>query len=136
VYVPAGDAFFLEGEMGDAVYVLEEGRAEVVKSRGDRSLVLASLERGVCFGEIALVAICPRTASVRAAIDCRAARLANGVLLELYRRDLEQFTILQMNLGREIARRLTDASAVLFEHSLVESERDERVSGLLGNALK
>ncbi len=136
VEVAAGEAFFSQGEMGDAVYVLVEGRAEVEKEREGRSLVLASFEPGACFGEIALVAICPRSATVRAAIDCRAVRLANRVLYELHGRDLEQFTLIQMNLGREIARRLNETSDLLFEHSLVEAERDARIAGLLGNALK
>ncbi len=136
VFVPAGELFFEEGEMGEAVYVLESGRAEVEKCREGRRIVLASLEAGACFGEIALVAICPRSASVRAVEDCRAARLANGVLFELHGRDLEQFTLLQMNLGREIARRLNDTSELLFQHMLVEAERDALISGRLGHALK
>jgi CRP/FNR family cyclic AMP-dependent transcriptional regulator len=136
VTVRAGEAFFSEGEIGDAVYVLEEGRADVVKSRDGRSMVLASLKPGACFGEVALVAISPRNASVRAVTDCRALRLLNRVLLELYEHDLEQFTLVQMNLGREIARRLNETSELLFEHSLVEAERDARVAGVVGRALK
>lgn len=136
VSIPAGDAFFLEGDMGDAVYVLEEGRAEVEKSRGGKTAVLATVEPGGCFGEIALVAICPRSATVRAVTDCTAARLANRVLYELHGRDLEQFTLIQMNLGREIARRLNETSELLFEHSLVEAESDGEVAGKLGQALK
>lgn len=136
VSVSAGDTFFVEGDIGDAVYVLEEGRADVEKSRDGRTLVLASMEPGGCFGEIALVAICPRSATVRAVTDCKAARLANRVLYELHGRDLEQFTMVQMNLGREIARRLNETSEILFEHSLVDAERDEGVAGRLGQALK
>ncbi len=136
VFVAAGDAFFSEGEMGDAVYVLEEGRANVEKEREGRKMVLASLDPGACFGEIALVAICPRSASVRAVVDCRAVRLANRVLYELHGRDIEQFTLVQMNLGREIARRLNETSELLFEHTLVGAERDAQIAGLLGYALK
>ncbi len=134
--VAAGDVFFSEGDMGDAVYVLEEGRAEVAKSREGQRMVLAALDPGACFGEMALVAISPRSAEVRAITECTAARLSNRALYELHGRDLEQFTLLQMNLGREIARRLTETSDLLFEHSLVEAERDARIATLLGNALK
>ena len=135
VHVVAGEVFFAEGDMGDAVYVLQEGRAAVEKSREGKKAALVTLAPGACFGEIALVAICPRTATVRAITDCTAARLANGVLYELHGRDLEQFTLLQMNFGREIARRLNETSQLLFEHSLVEAERDARVAGRLGRAL-
>lgn len=132
----AGQTFFRQGEMGGAVYVLEEGRVEVVRSRDEKSVVLASFEPGACFGEIALVAICPRSATVRAVTDCCAVRLEHKALLELYQRDLEQFTLVQMNLGREIARRLNETSEMLFEHTLALAERDAKVAGLLAFALK
>ena len=131
-----GELFFEEGETGDAVYVLLEGRADVEKRGKGHRIVLATLEEKACFGEIALVAVSPRSASVRAATDCRAARLAHRALYELHGHDLEQFTLMQMNLGREIARRLAETSDLLFAHSLVEAERDGAVSGPLGRALK
>ncbi|MDG2304829.1 MAG: cyclic nucleotide-binding domain-containing protein [Candidatus Binatia bacterium] len=136
VTVAAGESFFVEGETGDSVYVLEDGCADVVKSREGRTIALATLEPGACFGEIALVAICPRSATVNAVTACRAVRLENRVLFELHGRDLEQFTLVQMNLAREIARRLNETSELLFEHLLVEAKQDTRVAGLLGNALK
>ena len=136
VSVAAGDLFFAEGEVGDSVYVLESGRVDVEKCRDEKRVVLASLEEGACFGEIALVAICPRSASVRAATDCRAARLANRALFELHGRSPAQFTLIQMNLGREIARRLNETSEILFQHMLIESDGHEKVSGSLGRALK
>jgi len=136
VTVAAGGVFFEEGEMESAVYVLEEGRAEVVKSRGGRSVVLASFEPGACFGEVALVAICTRSATVRAVTDCRAVRLDNEVILELHRRDPEQFTLLQMNLGREVARRLNETTELLFECLLGGAGDHGRIAGLLGRTLE
>lgn len=115
VEVAAGDVFFAQGDLGDSLFVLEAGCVEVVKSRGGRSLVLATLAPGDCFGEIALIGICPRTATVRATTGCRAMRLSSRVLLQLYRRQPEQFTLVQMNLGREIARRLSALDDVVFE---------------------
>jgi CRP-like cAMP-binding protein len=117
VAVPAGECFFAQDQIGDAVFVLRSGRAEVVHTTDGHSLVLAELGPGRCFGEMALMAISPRCATVRALEDCSALRLRNMAILELYRRDPEQFTLLQMNLGREVARRLTVANDTLFEHA-------------------
>ncbi|HEY8515093.1 MAG TPA: cyclic nucleotide-binding domain-containing protein [Candidatus Binatia bacterium] len=122
VHVPAGGSFFSEGDLGDSVYVLDEGRVEVTKSRNGKSTVLALLEPGSCFGEVALIGICPRTASVRALDDCRARKLPSRVLLELYRRLPEQFTLLQMNLGREVARRLSHLTDALLELVAADDE--------------
>ncbi|MEW6271695.1 MAG: cyclic nucleotide-binding domain-containing protein [Thermodesulfobacteriota bacterium] len=115
VTVAAGGCFFAEGDLGDSVFVLDSGRAEVSKSRNAKTMVLVLLEPGSCFGEVALIGICPRTASVRALDDCRALKLSNRVLLELYRRHPEQFTLVQMNLGREVARRLSDLNDALLD---------------------
>lgn len=115
VEVAAGEAFFVQGDLGDCLFVLVEGRAEVVKSRDGRSLVLATLGPSGCFGEIALIGICPRTATVRAVTDCRALRLSSRVLLQMYRGHPQAFTLVQMNLGREIARRLSALDDVVFE---------------------
>ena len=50
----------------------------------------------------------------RANGDCRALLLDSEGLLQLCEHDLEQFTLIQMNLGREVSRRLRDADEELF----------------------
>lgn len=112
--VPAGAWFVREGEPGDRMFVLERGRAAVVKGWQGQDVLLHHLAPGDCFGEMALMDLHPRSASVLAELDCEAIELTPDHLLELHDRDLEQFTLVQMNIGREVCRRLRAMDEQLF----------------------
>ena len=104
--VPAGACFFREGEPGDALFVLEQGRVEVRKQTPHGVLVLRQLDAGDCFGEMSLIDLGARSATVQALTDCRAFQIGADRLLALAQHDIEQFALLQMNLARELSRRL------------------------------
>lgn len=124
VTLKRGEHFFRQGQTGDSVFVLRSGRVAIVRELEEQHVVLAELTAGQCFGEVALVAISPRTATVSAVEETTALRLRCQSLMKLAQRDLEQFTILQMNLGREVARRLARADAALFEYARRCGETD------------
>jgi MFS family permease len=64
--VPDGTAVVREGEVGDRLYIVKEGEAEVVAQGDDgREKELATLSKNDYFGEIALLRDVPRTATVR-----------------------------------------------------------------------
>ena len=67
VDVPAGHVVFSQGDVGQSYFVIESGEAEVI---GDGQVV-ATLDPGVGFGEIALLRRIRRTATVRATSDLR-----------------------------------------------------------------
>ena len=115
VQVPAGAHFFREGEAANAMFVLESGRVSVVKRREGVDRHLRELSAGDCFGEMALIDMSPRSASVIAVEDCSAIRLTNADLHRVYQADLEQFALIQMNIARELSRRLRIANERLFE---------------------
>ena len=60
-----GELVFREGDLGDRIYVIENGKAEVVRRDGERERSLAMLGAGEVFGETALLRRTARNASIR-----------------------------------------------------------------------
>jgi CRP/FNR family cyclic AMP-dependent transcriptional regulator len=114
VEAAAGDCLCREGETGSSMFVLEAGRIEIVKTWQGRELRLCELGAGDCCGEMALLDLAPRSASVRALEPCRAIEIGAGDLLAVFERDAEQFALIQMNLAREMSRRLRATDEQLF----------------------
>jgi CRP/FNR family cyclic AMP-dependent transcriptional regulator len=114
VVIKAGEFFFRERDPAQSMYVLEAGRVAVLKHWEGRELMLRHLEQGDCFGEMALLDLFPRSASVQAVEDCTAIELESAHLMRLYERDLEQFALIQMNIAREMSRRLRVTDELLF----------------------
>jgi CRP-like cAMP-binding protein len=67
----AGDEIFAEGDVGDALYVVLEGKVRI--HRADESL--AELGSRACFGEMAVLDASPRAASATAVDDSRLIRI-------------------------------------------------------------
>ena len=118
--VADGDHFFREGDAARSMYVIERGRAIVTRQWQGREVELNRFGPGDCFGEMALMDLHPRSASVRALERCVAIEFGNDEMLHLYEADLEQFTLLQMNLGRELSRRLRATDELLFRAAMGE----------------
>ena len=114
VSVPTEEFFFREFDQGDSMYVLEMGKAAVSKSWRGQDYLLQTLKEGDCFGEMAVMDHCPRSASVRAVEDCIAICISAANLYAVYAQDLKQFALIQMNMGREVCRRLRNADNRLF----------------------
>jgi CRP/FNR family transcriptional regulator, cyclic AMP receptor protein len=124
VVLAKGEYFFHENDQASSMFVLESGRAAVIKRWQDRDYVLNNMVAGDCFGEMALLDLFPRSASVRAEEECHAIELAAADLLLLYEHDAEQFALIQMNIGREVSRRLRVTDELLFRALMGEKPAD------------
>src|SRR5262252_5692565 len=118
VSVRQNEFFFREKEAADSMYVLQAGRVAVLKEWQGEACLLRHLEKGDCFGEMALMDLLPRSASIRALEDCTAIQISAANLYRVYEKDLEQFTLIEMNMGREVCRRLRDADEQLFRDTM------------------
>lgn len=115
VNLSAGEFFFLEGDAAKSFYVMRRGSIQVEKNWQGQVIPLGQLGAGDCVGEMAIIDLQARSASVRCEVDCCAIEISRASLHQLYRHDLEQYAIIMMNMGREVSRRLRTATERLFE---------------------
>ena len=79
---------FKEGDPGAALYIVVDGSVRVSKVvPGARDEAVAFMERGGCFGEMALIDEFPRSADAIAQTDCRVLFFDKDVLLDLLQED-------------------------------------------------
>jgi CRP/FNR family cyclic AMP-dependent transcriptional regulator len=90
--VPGGTAIFLEGALGDEMYVVISGRVRISKKvKGVGEEALAILEPGAYFGEMAMIDDSPRSADALAHTGC--------VLAVLRRDEMEQLMFIDKDLA-------------------------------------
>jgi CRP-like cAMP-binding protein len=64
--IAANQNIFAEGDQGDCMYILKEGTVELLHN----GKLLATVEKGGIFGEMALIDFLPRSATAVAKTDC------------------------------------------------------------------
>src|SRR5215471_8052100 len=112
----AGTQIFAEGDAARCMFVVAEGELEVCKrGRNGADFCLAVLGRGACVGEMSLIDIQSRSASVRALSATVLYVLNQAEIAKLYETDLEVYALLISNIAREISRRLRFADQVLVD---------------------
>lgn len=103
----ANELIFPEGGEAREFYVLLRGEVEVFKSlKSGAEARLATLTAGHWFGEMSVFDVQRRSASARTLVPCRVLIVTCRDLDTLYRRDLKSYTLLVLNVTRELARRL------------------------------
>ena len=82
-----GESIVRQGEMGDCMYVIQEGLVEVVKEADGRNIQLAILGKDDFFGEMEVFEHLGRSATVRALIPTRVITVDQKNLLRRIQED-------------------------------------------------
>ena len=98
------------------MFVVCQGELEIAKRGSHGAPVrLAVLHPGDCVGEMSLIDIQPRSATVRALTRAVLFRINHRDIGRLYQSNPEVYLLLVMNIAREISRRLRRADQVLAD---------------------
>ncbi len=117
VIAQAGEAVVEEGDTASEMYIVISGELEVVKhGRSAGEVRVALFGPGDWFGEMAILDVEPRSATVRAVAPSVLLKMtAKDVERLLYRTDMKQYSLLIMNVARELSRRLRVADGILAQ---------------------
>jgi CRP-like cAMP-binding protein len=91
-----------EGQPNDKIYFLIEGKVAVIKA----NIELARFNEGEVFGEIEVLDVIPSIASIKSLTQVTTMSISNKGLREIYKLDIKIFSLILMNLARDLARRL------------------------------
>ncbi len=98
----AGDMPMREGDPNDKIFFIVGGRVSVSK----QGITIAELGEGETFGEMELIDVMPSIATISALEPLEVVTISNRALYEISKVDLKTFSLLVMNLARDLSRRL------------------------------
>jgi len=94
-----------EGTPNDKIFFIIEGTISVIK--GD--VVLTRLGEGEAFGEMEVLDVMPSAATIKSLTPVNVISISNKALREIYKIDVKVFSLMIMNLARDLSRRLRKA---------------------------
>ncbi|MET4764608.1 CRP/FNR family cyclic AMP-dependent transcriptional regulator [Bradyrhizobium ottawaense] len=106
----AGATVVAEGEPGRSLFIVKSGRLAVNKRTNAGSVIpISVLERGDFFGEMTLIEMQNRSATVVAEAPTVLYELTAQNLYACYKADIHAYVIVLQNINRELCRRLRRA---------------------------
>lgn len=85
--MPAGSTVFREGDRGDALYLIREGRVEVYRTVGGARKLIAILSEGQYFGEMSLLSDEARNATVECLSKTAMVKISRDAFLGIVDKD-------------------------------------------------
>jgi CRP-like cAMP-binding protein len=102
-----GATIVAEGEPGRSMFIVKSGRLAVSKRASSGPVIpISVLERGDFFGEMTLIEMQNRSATVVAEVPTVLYELTAQDLYACYKADIHAYVIVLQNINRELCRRL------------------------------
>lgn len=98
----AGEKIIIEGTPNDKIRFILEGRVVVEKN----NITLYEFGEGNTFGEMEVLDVMPSAATIKTITETKVLSISNKGLREIYKADIHSFSLIIMNLARDLSRRL------------------------------
>jgi len=121
-----GDVITKQGDEGSVMYIIESGQCAITmcSDASQPPQTIAQLSEGDCLGEMALVDIQPRSATITTKRPSSLLSLSNQAFLSIYQSNPATYALILNNICREISRRLRQTNIRLA--TLMAQQKKER----------
>jgi CRP-like cAMP-binding protein len=126
-----GSVLFREGEDGDEMYIVQSARVAIKKKVKDGDAVLATLEKGDFFGEMAILERLPRSATAEVVEEGDLIVISSEVFGDMIKanpeiaiRMLRKYSIRLRETNKQLAQVLSQGGASAEAHSEVVAPKD------------
>jgi CRP-like cAMP-binding protein len=96
------ETIITEGKPNDKIFFIIEGHVAVTK----RDVILSKFGEGEAFGEMEVLDVMPAVATIKSLSQVTIMSISNKTLREIYKKDVKAFSLILMNLARDLSRRL------------------------------
>ena len=110
-----GETIFQEGDDPLNIYIVKSGLVGLFISDHEVKIEKKRLGKGECFGHVALISINKHNLSAVAVVDSEIIVFSKELLNRLRHEDSELFSLLMLNIARELARRLQFTDDLLLK---------------------
>ena len=122
----SGELIIKEQTPASEIYVILKGKCKIVLNADSEPLEIVELFPGHCVGEASVIGVQNHSASAIADGDVELLVLSRKVLMDISRYDKDLFSLLILNIARELARRLYHTDRILLQFSQMEQKQQQK----------
>ena len=111
-----GEVVIMEGSPNDKILFIVKGRVSIIKG----GTLIYDLAEGNTFGEMEVLDVMPCAATIKAVTDVTVMSISNVSLRGIYKDDIKTFSLLLMNLARDLSRRLRIANDIMVDGKMYD----------------
>lgn len=111
-----GEIILQEATPATEIFIILSGKVTIVLGLNEDPIVLTEFGSGNCIGEASVIGIQDHSASAVVTEDASLLVLSRQVLMKIFETDKALFSLLILNIAREIARRLHRTDEILLHY--------------------
>ena len=115
--VHAGEEIIKENTQASEIFIVIKGKLKIVLDSDGDQFEIAEMGPGNCVGEASVIGVQTHSATAMVTEDSQLLVLSRKDLMRVFDEDKELFSLLILNIARELARRLRRTDEILLHYT-------------------